>query len=175
MSKTKKEKSYIRKEIKKRDKIVEDLKAKIHARIEADEEQRIITSKVQERVNMQAELEGIYCKRVYLGDVLTAMQEELELTKDNIMVHWEGIKKPRKMFISQAHLEHYNYKQLVRREEYLKNGLKAVGFNDEQIEQAMLGRYISDHATLMQMEKDKLAPEIAAQEALNDELIAQGK
>ena len=125
---------------------------------DAEEEQRIIDSKYQSRIQMQVELRKLHLTGTYQYAEIEELQkihENYETAK--VIPQWYGIPMPKNILVNELHIKIHDFKQVMTRREYLRNGLKKLGFDDELVQKVMWNaEYVKDYKKLKKMEETYL-------------------
>lgn len=142
-------KSYNPKSIKKARELVKNFKEQqkpMAVPYSEKEKKEVIRGKIRDRIQIQANYVKSFLTRIYQQEKIKFMISEFKNAKDgnNTEVRWMGEKYPLQMFYSMYQLEDYEYKELIRKELYLQQGLKNLGYTNKDFEKIRNGEYIKE-------------------------------
>ena len=127
---------------------------------------KIISGKMVERVQMQKNYQQTYLQRRVKEERLKhfrrLINEKKETTDEdgkkrdysNVEFVFNGDSMSLSWAMTEFNLERFYLKTMLSNEQYLRQGLKNVGFTDIQLEDIiMYGKYVTDDKKLKDMEK----------------------
>ena len=127
---------------------------------------KIISGKMVERVQMQKNYQQTYLQRRVKEERLKhfrrLINEKKETTDEdgkkrdysNVEFVFNGDSMSLSWAMTEFNLERFYLKTMLSNEQYLRQGLKNVGFTDIQLEDIiMYGKYVTEDKTLKDMEK----------------------
>lgn len=102
----------------------------------------IIESKRVEFVQRQNEYRESILLRIYKQEEISEMRRQIE--SGDIQVEWTGMKCPLPILKARFNLEIHKYKEMISRENYMRQSLKNDGLSDEQMTEIIDGKLIKE-------------------------------
>jgi len=121
-----------------------------------EEEVRLeIEGKVRERLHIQENFNEAYVTRLLMEARMKDMGDRIEecVSNKESSIDWMGFKYSLEHMKAVLRKEFFDLKRVIRQEEYFRDQLARLGFKQEDFNNIIQGKYISDMDTLKKMEE----------------------